>query len=316
MSGPRLLLHAGLHKTGTTAIQAFAAGNRDALEACGAWYPTFEPVGPVDNESHNRLAHSIAGTGKSGSFGDAEVHRLLKHWRDECGESRLVISAEALSRHVDPAGGSDWKSQRKAYLDRVASALADFEVEVVLVLRPQAEFVHSAYLENVMKASRRGSWSFARFREYLAERHLRYEDNLDAFDRAFGNVRVLVYDDLVQSGAFCSAFFEALGFTVEGLKEPGRIRRSLSARQARIKRALLPIIFTRGQNRWINAVLRKPAVTSLADRVLDDCGTGLWESSSVHREWQRRYEDENERIRARFRPDRATLFPPDRETTA
>lgn len=316
MNRPRLLLHAGLHKTGTTAIQAFAAGNRDALKSFGAWYPTFEPVGPTDNESHNRLAHSIAGTGKSGSFDDVEVHRLLEHWRARCGEARLVVSAEALSRHVDPAGGSDWKSRRSAYLGRVSNALAQFEVDVVLVLRRQAEFVHSAYLENIMKGSRRGSWSFARFRDYLAERHLRYEDNLDAFRHAFGNVRVLIYDDLVQSGAFCAGFFAALGFEIERLEEPGRVRRSLSARQARIKRALLPMIVARGQNRWLNAALRKPAVTRLAERMLEDRGIGLWESVSVRRDWQRRYESENERIRARFCPERATLFPIDREAGA
>jgi hypothetical protein len=313
VSRPRLLLHAGLHKTGTTAIQAFAAGNRAALESRGARYPTFEPVGPANNESHNRLAHSIARTGKSGSFDDKQVRRLLEHWRAQCADARLVVSAEALSRHIDPAGGADWKAQRLAYLERVADVLADFDVEVVVVLRRQAEFVHSAYLENIMKASRRGSWSFARFRDYLAERHLRYEDNLDVFSQAFGDVRVLVYDDLLQSGAFCAAFFEAFGFRVEGLKEPGRIRRSLSARQARIKRALLPVIFTRGQNRRINTFLRKPGITRLADRVLDDRGIGLWESVAARDEWQCRYDDENERIRARFRPERASLFPVDRE---
>lgn len=316
MTRPHLLLHAGLHKTGTTAIQAFAAGNREFLKSCGAWYPTFEPVGPADNESHNRLAHSIARTGKSGSLDDQDLHRLLEYWRAECGSARVVVSAEALSRHVDPVGGADWKSQRTAYLERVADALAEFDIEVVVVLRRQAEFVYSAYLENIMKASRRGAWSFARFRDYLAARHLRYEDNLDAFEHAFGTVHVLVYDDLVQSGAFCAGFFRALGFTVEGLDEPGRIRRSLSARQARIKRALLPMIFTRGQNRWTNNTLRRAGTTRLLERVFDDRGIGLWESDSTRMEWQQRYESENERIRARFCPERTTLFPPERETGA
>ena len=314
MSRPRLLLHAGFHKTGTTAIQEFAAGNREALQSLGICYPAFKPSGVAKNQSHNRLAHSLARTGKSGALDDVEVRRLLKWWRILCGEYRLFVSAEALSRHVDPVGGADWKRQRIAYLQRSGRFLADFEVEPILVLRRQADFVHSVYFENIMKASRRGFWPFARFRDYLAERHLRFEDNIDAFVEVFGNVRVLIYEDLACSDAFCARFFEDLGVDVHGLVEPGRVRASLSPGQARIKRTLLPVIFTPAQSRWINAALRNPRIKRLAERILDDGGTGMWEGVSSRNDWQRRYEQENERIRARFLPERAALFPADGET--
>jgi len=40
-----LIVHIGSHKTGTTAIQRFAASHRATLRERGLWYPSYEEIG-------------------------------------------------------------------------------------------------------------------------------------------------------------------------------------------------------------------------------------------------------------------------------
>lgn len=108
MGRPRLLLHAGLHKTGTTAIQRFASANRRILRERGLLYPTFQPIREEQCEAHNRLAHSFASVGKSRTFSDEHIARLCGYWCDHAGRDTVFLSAEAFCRHVLLATGAEW----------------------------------------------------------------------------------------------------------------------------------------------------------------------------------------------------------------
>lgn len=306
---PRLLLHAGLHKTGTTALQEFASTNRVLMREHGLWYPDYQPVRAESWNSHNRLAHSLAATGKSGNLSREEIGRLVSGWKNNAGGDTVLVSAEALSRHVVAMPDGDWVAQRLRFLEQVAHTFSGFAIEVVLVLRRQDRFVHSAYLENIMKATRTAALPFPQFREEFERRSLRYEDNLDAFERAFGTVHVMVYEDLLRDGRMCRNFFEALGFPVGDLAEPGPVRSSLTVSQARVKRFLRPIVFSRRMNRGVNAMVRSTPATFMARHLVPESAYGFWESETARRQWQRRYDRENERIRHRFLPQRTELFP-------
>jgi len=308
MSRPRLILHAGLHKTGTTALQQFAARNRERLRERGLWYPTYEPVRRGPCGAHNLLAHSFACTRKSAKFSSGEIKQLVGYWHGHIGNDSLFLSAEALCRHVIPDAGPDWVEQRLRYLERVASAFSDFDVEVVFVLRRQDQFVHSAYLENIMKATRLASLSFPEFRKVFEQGNLRYEDNLNVFVRVFDRVHVMLYEDLQTDGHLCANFLRNLGFDADDLPEPGKIRESFTIDQARVKRVLLPIVVSRGVNNRVNALLRTSMVSRLSERLLRNAGIDFWEDDLVRRQWQQVYEKENERIRHRFFPGNSTLF--------
>lgn len=311
MSRPHLILHAGLHKTGTTALQRFAASHRERLRERGLWYPTYEPVRQTPCGAHNLLAHSLGCTRKAARFSPTEIRQLVSHWHDRADNRSLLVSAEAFCRHVTPGAGPDWIEQRVCYLERVASALSDFDVEIVLVLRRQDQFVHSAYLENIMKATRLASLSFPEFRKVFEQGTLRYADNLEAFARVFDRVHVMRYDELKDDGRLCGNSLHKLGVDVHDLPEPGRIRESLTVDQARIKRALLPIVLSRGVNNRINALVRTPMVSRLSRGLSSNKRIDFWESDLVRRQWQQSYDAENKRILARFLPGHATLFASD-----
>ena len=69
-AAPRLILHCGLHKTGTSTLQFALARARPALAANGVLYPTNRALGiDLDVDDHNPLAARSppVGTGGSGS---------------------------------------------------------------------------------------------------------------------------------------------------------------------------------------------------------------------------------------------------------
>ena len=98
----RLLLHIGTHKTGTTSIQKFCAGNRARLRGQGLWYPDYDLIGKEGHYAHHHLAHALAGLPTSrGNREEAEgffaaIRSSLRN------DETVLISAEPFWRHVCP----------------------------------------------------------------------------------------------------------------------------------------------------------------------------------------------------------------------
>lgn len=306
MSPPRILLHAGSHKTGTTAIQAFAAQQRTPLFQRGLYYPLLlRPDGRPRSNSHNPLAHQFARISEPWKW-DKE---WLRHRLDEVDGGTLFLSAEAFWRQGPPQGNDHWIDHRRAYLQRLAGWLGNSQVEVVVVLREQAAFANSVYLENIMKGNRRGRMEFQEFRDFLAGRHLRYQENLGLFEELIGPIRLLSYDELASGSHLCHHFFSTLGWETTDLPEPGRIRTSLSIRQARIKQALGRLGASSALNSIINGLLRRRVSRQKPESGGGSEGLGFWKSMEERQAWQAAYRAENEAIRARYRPDMEALFP-------
>lgn len=302
----RLILHAGYHKTGTTAIQTFATHNREQLRARGIGYPPLKL--DSQHDAHNRLAHALAGKGKRGLGQFSKVSDLLASWRESCGTEDLFISGEAFCRQFNLSDKGNWIDKRRKYLQHVSDQLSEFEVSVVIVLRRQDEFAHSAYLENIMKGSSRSRISFKKFRKLLAQQNLRFEENLKAFSESFDQVKVLIYDDLIENRQLCQNFFSSLGIDTKALKEPGRIRRSPDYATARLKRILNPLIHHRKLNEFFNHLIASDTVQTALHHWVPKHQTSFWESETARKAWLKEYENENERIRQKFRPDKKLLF--------
>src|SRR4051812_46679753 len=118
----RLIIHGGIHRTGTTTLQRFLAGNRDTLLKQGILYP-FEAV------SHQRLAWDVFAGRKTGE----DVLSQLQSAAAEMSTSPAVIllSGEDFCIHKD--------------LGWLGPLRANFEVEVVFYLRQQDDWLMSWY---------------------------------------------------------------------------------------------------------------------------------------------------------------------------
>lgn len=117
----RLLIHAGIHRTGTTSLQRLMAANRAALAERGVHYPGSGP-------HHQPLAWRL----KNGKSDSADVEALLA----EAPEGALVVLS-----------GEDFATHRN--LDWLKALVAEHEVRVHFYLRRQDHWLNSWYNQHV-----------------------------------------------------------------------------------------------------------------------------------------------------------------------
>lgn len=153
-SGPRLcVLHAGMPKTGSSALQSFLAENASRLAGAGILYPRAGRPATA-SVGHNDLMRAIAGrpimpgTERLPAALDAEIRRIP--------HEVLLISAEFLFGQLYFVPDT-----------RIRDFLAarGYRLHVVTYLRDQPEQINSAYAQ--MTRTLRESCGF---RAYLAER--------------------------------------------------------------------------------------------------------------------------------------------------
>ncbi|MDE2318181.1 MAG: hypothetical protein KGK02_00610 [Rhodospirillales bacterium] len=131
---PVLFVHAGLHKTGTTALQACLAQNREALRAQGILYPTAGC--PGDAPAQHNIAWQLAR--------DRRFHSAYGTMDDAADEiaahgGNTIISSE------------DFESilQQKEWLDKLAlhPKLLAYRIVFVIYLREQCSYFQSLFLQ-------------------------------------------------------------------------------------------------------------------------------------------------------------------------
>ena len=138
-SGDRsCFVHAGTHKTGTTAIQRFLAGNRQQLAAAGLYYPH---SGLLSDQlpGHHNVAFELCGDERfdpaAGTL--ADVTRELAR----AAPPRVCLSSEVFQYlHADHAG---------LVTLRDALAATGYRGVIVLYVRAQDDYLESLYAELV-----------------------------------------------------------------------------------------------------------------------------------------------------------------------
>ncbi len=297
-----IVLHIGTHKTGTTAIQRFAASKRAKLRARGLWYPSYDEIGLFVHYGHHHVAHAVAGeAGNRLSLDEAKRfadYVLANRRRNET----VLISAEPFYRHVLPAKDGYW-SERKAYIDKVRELFPSSDVEVLAILRRQDSFARSLYQERVKVTKYR-----LKFSEFITTERTSFEyyNHLKLFRDAFRKVDVLTYEKLA-AGGLINSFFAHLGVDVSDI--PGRpsANPSLPIDLVEFKRILNTTTLKPERLKEIGTLLlNKAGAASKIER-----GTVDWLPAEETASFYDSFAEENERLRAEFAPKLpAPLFPP------
>jgi len=176
VSKKRLLIHAGVHQTGTALIQKMLSNNGGHLAANGVLYPPFGTTTAVGFVNHQRLAWNIQ---------EKKIeYQALKDWAATLTQAEagtIVLSAQDFCRLLD-------LSFLDVFLDL-------FEVEAVFYVRRQDEWVNSWYNLHI-------KWPFhaklcrsdpIEFLEHLDEFHwIRYFDTAERWAARIGRERVRV----------------------------------------------------------------------------------------------------------------------------
>lgn len=145
-----IFIHAGMHKTGSTAIQKFLTGNRARLRELGVYVP----VAGTEIHGHNHLAL----TGAVARIDRPEPGGAFDRLRSELEQAghprQVLISAEDFSP----------KFGRRPYLDKLARFCAGlgYAPHIVAYVRPQAPAINSMFTQHVK------NWrAVAPFHEYF-----------------------------------------------------------------------------------------------------------------------------------------------------
>lgn len=304
---PLLFLHAGFHKTGTSAVQRLAASNRRLLASQGLLYPRLWPASfrPVDG--HHFLAHAVAGNERF--MTRSRASRLVGRWR-RSAERRgvaVMLSSEAICRLAVPGEGSA-RQRQELYLRRLRELLDGFEVTPVLVLRRQDDFVRSLYQEHVAEGlTPTASLTFEAFLRDRAADKPQFLSRLRLFQSVFGDIRVLVYEDLEAQGLI-PGFFEACGVRLPQFQGLGLVRASLSPAQTLIKQRLNRFIKNRWQNRLLLGWLNTQGIRLMVNEMLGECES-IWPSSGIRQEFLEQFEEENSEIGRAFLGGQTRPFP-------
>ena len=167
MSRPVLYIHAGSHKTGTTAIQqALLAATRE-LRSQGVCWPVLR-TNLAPTKAHSKLVRLV--------YADDPLSRLRGRWlassvrRQARGMATTVLSSEKIYRigyefFENAEQDTPRKRERRiSFLRRLRGLFADhFDVRVLLYLRRVDDFAESMYKELLFRKPYAGRFLFERF---------------------------------------------------------------------------------------------------------------------------------------------------------
>lgn len=192
MGRPKLFLHVGTQKTGTTAIQQALAANRSWLETQGVLYPPYFPTHHGPFYAHNQMARALA---RNAAVDHVTLMQfMLRLGRLSRGKRWIVLSAESIYRHVvdRPARTpEEFSARHRAYLQRLARYFEAFDIAIVLYFRRPDTFAVSRFKERIVRGFT--SLDFGTFIERQAWFY-DYPRRVELLRHTFANVATRVYE--------------------------------------------------------------------------------------------------------------------------
>ena len=204
---PKLILHVGMHKTGSTTLQNLMEKQRKALKDQGVWYARTDRPPAEHLPKHNSLAKALV----SDDDLFAEEKRILLDEFAASGCCTLLLSEEGLS-----VPSARTPQARK----RIAGLAADFDVETICFVRRQDRWVESLWTQRCREGvNDRHITEFVNVPRI--QRHMNYLPVLEGWAR-IGKLTVLGYEQASARGLVAS-FAEAAGIRLsgEGHDNPG-----------------------------------------------------------------------------------------------
>ncbi|MBM7067396.1 hypothetical protein [Actibacterium sp. 188UL27-1] len=293
----RLIVHAGTHKTGTTAIQTFAARHRGGLLCRGLLYPHEETV--IDGGmglSHHAFADLL-------THPDADIPQataILHQWVEVAHalDADILLSAESIYRHAVRRGAPPFGlAARREYLGRLQAVLAtaDMPIQFVLVFRDPVAFIQSLFQEMVAVEHRPRWQNFKSFRDDLDSRDLNplhYRAHVAMMQGYFPDLHILVYEDLRGGDGLIRNFFARIGQDCSGLEDVDVVRQSVPPLATQLKIFVNSCQFDPVHCQRLNTWLSSPDVLTAIESQLDPGPFDLWDSAEEIADFQQAHSAE------------------------
>jgi hypothetical protein len=224
----KLVLHIGVHKTGSTAIQYFMAEKRALLANGGLLYPSAYVV----NAGHHELAWALAHRRRKGSttVTAEEIVRAILDEAEMTGAETIVLSSEAFERLKSPE------------TETLKVLFGGMTAEIIVYLRRQDDALLSIYNQRVKSSANRycGTLDQLAANSKVISR-LDYRALIQRWAEVFGSdaLRVKIYDQSrFPEGNVIPDFLASLGVAVEWTDQNKQINQSIDPLSTEIIRRL------------------------------------------------------------------------------
>lgn len=201
----QLVLHIGMHKTGTSAVQAFCRANQQRLRAQGIAYPT--------------------GVFKEHPGQHSELYDLAK---DASADGVAAFASDIRASHVDEcdtvflSGENLCAADKELATSTVKGLLAVFDyVNVVFVVRNKPDYIYSAFNQHMRFAPYTVTFETFVQRMRYAPRDTFDSWNAVAFEQKNANFKIMNYESIRET--FIASFLDEIfggRINLEKLSEP------------------------------------------------------------------------------------------------
>lgn len=285
----------GTHKTGTTTIQRTLGASRPILLRNGISYPDYASIGRKAHYAHLGIANALAGDHPNMTQSDAATF-FERVRRDAERHDATLISAEPMYRQTigdrAPQNVDDpetYWAMRNAYIERLHTLIGP--AEIAIVVRRQADFAESMYQEHV-KVTR-----YSRpFETFLSDFwfNFRYLDQVRAWERVFGKVTVIPFDD-IKGAQICTRFLDKLNLHPGELTQVSNMNVGLPHDAVILKRELNAQSHAREQLNAFASLMSTPSFDP------DPPGTprSFFDSAEARAAFQDAFARENDELSAR-----------------
>lgn len=183
----KVIIHIGFHKTATSAVQEYCAGQRERLLANGVWYP--QSLG--DCPGHQELAWVLMTEQPPWADRRYDPLQVKRHYAAQLAARRgtpMLLSSEEFCREPELAARD------------LHELFADAEVRIVAYVREPFDFLVSRYLHEVIYGESRPFPAFVRAEMASADLATRLSPWIDIFGRDLVVVRAYSHEMLEQRG--------------------------------------------------------------------------------------------------------------------
>ncbi len=204
----KLILHIGIHKTGTTAIQQFLSANRELLGAQGIFYPQLK----CEWNNHNPLAwHLMDSRYVPPNARYYKRYSASEHWKtlfdavSNRSYDTVLLSGEDFSLAQDPT--------------RLADLCKNFDTRIIVYLRRQDQLIQSVYNQDVKDHAWMCTQTMGQFfSSHRLNDLIHYDLFLGRWASAFGkeNLIIGVYDKFRLQRGLIADFAAKAKITLDG----------------------------------------------------------------------------------------------------
>lgn len=186
---PELVIHIGIGKTGTSALQGVLSRGQDQLAACGVLYPL---TGRGAADAH----HWLAPIGPQPWGGYKKLYQELLSEIRKAHPEIVLLSSEQYSY------------TRPEHISNIASIFSGYDTKIVFIVRPQVQLLPSVWLQKLKDGSQTPATLEDYFAEVVRENALDFNVRISPWVNAFGldAIRVGLYKSRNFSGDIIRQF--------------------------------------------------------------------------------------------------------------